>query len=316
MPCSFCHVGSHNINGCDSEIITILYERIKNIYLDYLRNNPSNIQSSFITSVTRRITVRGLRAVCARIGFSRTSSQIKIELIQLLYTYFNNSIHLGIPSIHASATRLPTEPDPIPDYAQDLNEDVATPTQEQSTFNWVIDRTPSPMSDFLIRMTAAHMPQDRDTADANFSTPIGRVPFRNGNEWIIVPREGQEMHRHRSILATNLLDQFDSVSSNIPFGQETPKYNIQPILVSDELEECIEECIEECAICYENIKCTDLVKLNCNHTFCGCCIKKTLKTQNIYHPPTCALCREKMSTFRIKNPEIFELVSEHCICIV
>jgi hypothetical protein len=73
----------------------------------------------------------------------------------------------------------------------------------------------------------------------------------------------------------------------------------------------IREC--ECSICYENIKTEDLIKLNCNHEFCGNCIKESLKLHNnIYVGPNCALCRETMTTFYVKKNDIYDSVAEHC----
>lgn len=105
----------------------------------------------------------------------------------------------------------------------------------------------------------------------------------------------------------NLLPEFEAVAH----PPQVKKYNIRPLLVQQEEEE---EGVKECAICYQNISSIDLVKLNCYHNFCGECIKGTLKAHNnIYCGPTCALCRAPMTSFSVKNPEIFNLVSEHCL---
>ena len=66
----------------------------------------------------------------------------------------------------------------------------------------------------------------------------------------------------------------------------------------------------ECAICFENIHCNGL-KINCNHVFCGNCIRKTLVSCNTLSP-LCALCREPMKTFDVQNKDTFELVKINC----
>lgn len=105
--------------------------------------------------------------------------------------------------------------------------------------------------------------------------------------------------------ARNLQPEFEAVAQ----APQVKKYNIRPLLVY--LED--EEGIEECAICYESVSSIDLVKLNCSHAFCGGCIKGTLKAyNNIYCGPACALCRAPMTSFSVKNPKIYNLVSEHC----
>ena len=94
---------------------------------------------------------------------------------------------------------------------------------------------------------------------------------------------------------------------------EPKKYNIIPSLSVIETREELEKC-EECAICLENKKIADIVTINCGHKFCGGCITTTLKKHsNKYVAPTCALCRAPMTSFVVKNPEIYNLVSEHCI---
>lgn len=85
------------------------------------------------------------------------------------------------------------------------------------------------------------------------------------------------------------------------------KYNITPVLcLEDEEKENI-----DCAICYESIKCVDLVSLNCCHKFCSCCIIGILKT-NKQTSPTCALCRGVICKLNIKKTEIYNLVSVYC----
>ena len=80
-----------------------------------------------------------------------------------------------------------------------------------------------------------------------------------------------------------------------------------------------EEGVKECAICYETISPDCFVRLNCSHTFCGSCIKQTLKTHNNQsynnqtYGPTCALCRAPMTSFSVKNSVIYEMLSEHCL---
>ena len=91
------------------------------------------------------------------------------------------------------------------------------------------------------------------------------------------------------------------------------KYNISTRIsvteTTDELEKC-----EDCPICFEETKLLDTVTINCGHKFCGTCITNTLKMyNNMSADPDCAFCRRQMTSFVVKNPEIYSLVSEHCI---
>ena len=64
----------------------------------------------------------------------------------------------------------------------------------------------------------------------------------------------------------------------------------------------------ECAICLENVTTHHIVKLNCNHEFCGECITETLKTAQANKAPSCALCRGVMKTFEIHTDHTFQLL--------
>lgn len=106
--------------------------------------------------------------------------------------------------------------------------------------------------------------------------------------------------------------EYIDLGSGMVSEQGTQKYNIVTELtelVLDSVEEV--EC--ECSICYENIKCMNLVKLNCAHEFCADCIKGSLNACNSGQGmPKCALCREQIIRFSVKTPHVYNLVSEHC----
>lgn len=92
---------------------------------------------------------------------------------------------------------------------------------------------------------------------------------------------------------------------------ETKKYRIVLYYSKEEVKE---EEFEECAICYNNINCMELVKLNCQHTFCRDCIKGSLNAHTKPNcNPGCALCREQMTSFTIKTEETFNIVKDHCV---
>ncbi len=93
---------------------------------------------------------------------------------------------------------------------------------------------------------------------------------------------------------------------------ETQKFDIIPIL-EEQLLQPQKEKTYECSICYENLHNEDIVKLNCNHEFCGKCIKESLKLHNNKHlGPNCALCRELITAFYVKKTDIYNSIAEHC----
>lgn len=71
--------------------------------------------------------------------------------------------------------------------------------------------------------------------------------------------------------------------------------------------------INDCSICYEPIKNTDLVKLNCRHSFCAFCIRHILEYSVPYFAvPYCALCRTAITSFDVKNIKIYRLLYPYC----
>lgn len=114
-------------------------------------------------------------------------------------------------------------------------------------------------------------------------------------------------------IVRNLVNEFDAVveeaAPQVEPVVENKRYNIIPILILND----DEDKKEDCPICYENIKCADLIRLNCSHQFCGKCITNILEIHNQTSNPTCALCRTLMKNFSVKNIEIYNLVYNYCI---
>lgn len=292
MSCSFCSLRGHDVRACRDPMIGLIYERIKVIYVDMLNQYPITVESAFKSIVNRRFNLRELRAVCAT-HTNFPSSRTKAEVIYSLYLYYSSRIRPAPRHEEEEPwlenRRLPTQPDPIPNFARDLEE--PSESEEEHDITWYIDTTPAPMS--ILRFNMMREPE----------TPE-RLSYAQMRQIT-----GGDQTRVRDFIGINLMSHFDAVSGNIPFAPQVKKYNINPVLVSDE----VEEGEEECAICYENIKLMDLVKLNCDHKFCGGCITGSLKAHNNMRcGPSCALCRKQMVSFSVKNPEIYSLVSEHC----
>ena len=295
MSCSFCNSSFHNIRGCRDPMISLLYQTIKVIYVDIMNLYPHDAEMHFNSVLNRRFNLRELRAVCVT-HTNFPASRTKPEIIDTLYQYYssrvNNLHHQSEEQSVLESRILPTQPDPIPDFAHDLV-DPQYPEAEP-TINWYIDRTP--LSPESVIQILQQPPSIRHNL---------RVPSLYDD---ILTRE-EIIEYDRNNIGINLSSHFEAVSGNIPFVPHVNKYKINPVLVLDELEEGV----EDCAICYESIKCMDLVKLNCEHKFCGDCINSSLKAHNnMYCGPSCALCRTPMVSFNVKNQEIYNLVSKHC----
>jgi hypothetical protein len=76
---------------------------------------------------------------------------------------------------------------------------------------------------------------------------------------------------------------------------ESTKYKINMICVSKSDAEC------DCAICYEHAVDDNLIILNCNHMFCGTCVVGIIKNNNKGIEPSCALCREPITSIKYSD---------------
>jgi hypothetical protein len=170
-------------------------------------------------------------------------------------------------------------PDPIPSYAQDLNANYEAPEE----IHWFIDRMPSP--NLLFNFNSHRIERQ---IDLNLIYDY----IQAEDEFIPISR--------------NLNNEFDSSSK---------KYCITPIL-SDHNTNANDLGLEkeDCAICYEQIGCFDSVLLNCKHKFCSSCVLSTLSHQRFKRcNPSCALCRQTITSITTKNNETFNNISKFCI---
>ena len=91
------------------------------------------------------------------------------------------------------------------------------------------------------------------------------------------------------------------------------KFNIESVLdlTYDNTGEI--SCDAECDICYESKILNEFVKLNCSHSFCGECIKNTLKTCTGKSMPCCALCRSPIESILSKDVNITNGLAEYIL---
>lgn len=97
------------------------------------------------------------------------------------------------------------------------------------------------------------------------------------------------------LIGLNLVAEFKKIN-NIKLFQVKPKEG-------DTEEE------HECAICYDSIKCVELVTLNCKHEFCGKCVKEQINGVS----PKCAFCRETMTSIVTKQDTSYNLLATYCL---
>jgi len=89
---------------------------------------------------------------------------------------------------------------------------------------------------------------------------------------------------------------------------ENRKFDIIPILCS-----ASSNPQEECSICYEEIETSNMVSLNCNHSFCGTCLSQTFKKCNPNSLPCCALCRTKIECVMVNDIKTLDIIKENLV---
>jgi len=306
--CSYCHLSGHNITRCRHPNIDIEYNRIKMLYLDKTRRCPDVICASnrFIDDVCRRFGARDLKAITARYIGSQTRVQKK-RLAQNIWDYF-------FVMISPLEDPLPTIPDEIPSYAQDLVDEsfVDGSVDESIIDESIIDESiidGSGVAEVSLRTPSFHQrPSTRPRPPPyGYVSPDDEFMDEYMDEYMNLVHRNL-VHRNlvpRNLVPRNLNQEFDRAS--------VKKYHIAPSISVTETSEELEKC-EDCSICYETTKLGNTVTINCGHKFCGSCVKHTLEMHtNIYNSPSCALCRAPMRNFVAKNSDIYNLVVEHCI---
>ena len=131
---------------------------------------------------------------------------------------------------------------------------------------------------------------------------------------VLADVEGVLLPHQQPVADADETDDFIPINLNPAFdAAATPvkKYHINPILFCSETDEELEE-VSECAVCYDSVKLLDSVTLNCDHQFCGGCIKNLCQIVQKRHL-NCPLCREQICSFIVKSDELLDSVAENCI---
>jgi hypothetical protein len=275
MPCSFCNSPSHNITYCNHQLISVYFDNIKETYLSIIALNNSVMynENLFKMVLNTRFYLRDLRAVGVK--YLRVyASTSKSALISILWQYFNSLI-----------------------WQQEQQTLENNETEEEDT-----------EEDDEVEEESNELPPE----DASIISYIGNTYFSYMATMFPNPQPLQPSVNVGYGFPHDLNFHFNMETNDNQFNPQVKKYRIHLHLVKDLVKDFGED-FEDCSICYDNTNCLNLVKLNCNHEFCGCCIKNTLNHHDKLCEPSCALCRQPMSRFTVKNSETYNLIAEHCI---
>ena len=161
---------------------------------------------------------------------------------------------------------------------------IATPALTELAENdtpiiWYIDRNPTPSIIDLQRLVDNNIPN----YDVYYNYANNNYNYANNNY---------------NYYFDNRLQVINNLDHNHPID-----IICESLIISDEA--------QNCCICMETREKQEICLLNCNHGFCGICVKDILTKQNRY--PKCALCREKISVIRVQTSETQNNLQEYCV---
>ena len=288
--CSFCGSIEHDIRVCNSPLINDIDRRLSEGFYaityqgELLRTREEDIRERFIVWATDLFHLKDLRVFVVTTVGSPASGYNKRQYAEEIWNVYKTL-----------TTNTFNEMSLNDDDEVSLNAvEVANAVEDEIT--WSIDRTPRRHSDIemmslpSIRMSRSERVRERRARDV-----MNYIP---SPEFVTFVR--------------NLMTELDSEADFIPFSQETNnKYNIALTALDNKVGEGC-----ECAICLnDEINNSDIVRLNCEHQFCGDCVINTLKTHNKSSgfEPRCALCRTNISEIKTNNADVQAKIQEFCL---
>lgn len=133
---------------------------------------------------------------------------------------------------------------------------------------------------------------------------------------VINPTVADEMYLDRLMALNVLINTNQAVRARFfelraareaSFWSEVEVKKMQSIVISQlECSRVEAKVVQCCNICYDDVKKTNMVTLNCAHEFCTTCIESTLKNVPNRQSPSCAMCRAEMSNFKVHSTKSFK----------
>lgn len=268
--CSYCKETGHNIKKCNSP-------RACNLVTN--ATQAADVGVEYLKTFVNRCSNDDIRLLTVKCGgkISGANDLVKRQVIMMFYFEDWNT--------SCPRRRLTTEPlarvssvahvAPVAPVAV-INTEVIN-EHAQRYLRLVIDfidmRTTHPYSAMLI-----------------YRDEISRmISFMDAN-----PRVRDRFHELRAIHEAS-------------FWSEVEVKRAQSIVLSQQSCNRVESKeVQCCNICYDDVKKTNMVTLNCAHEFCTTCIESTLKNVPNRKSPSCAMCRAEMTKFQVHSANAFK----------
>jgi hypothetical protein len=322
--CSFCSSTEHDIRVCDSHLIPSIDHRLsEGFYMikrqgEILGAREEDIKERFIVWAMELLYVNDLRVFAVTTIGSPATGYTKRQYAEDAYNIFKTLIprvrqgvllNRAMEEMNAThAEQANTNISTSVDISVNVNDDVSNNNnnssngglvEEEEEITWSIVRTPSRDIEMMplpsIRTSRTERIRERRARDT-----MNYIP---SPQFVNVVR--------------SLLYEMDMEADFIPFSDNsdsnvTKKFNIVATLETQAAASTA-TAVCECCICLNNeVNRSEIVKLNCEHLFCGECIITTLKKHNKSSEvkPCCALCRAPISQITVNDSEILTKFQE------
>jgi hypothetical protein len=313
--CSFCSNSDHDIRQCNSSSIVILDRRLTEGFYSIwqqgtsLQMEENLIKERFIIWAMNSFHLRDLKVIAVTTTDVSASGRNKQEYASDIWQVYKTLL-----------TRILSSSD----VGNIVNEGVLNETIDINSIALAADSYDSPETEITWSI-------DREGSSDTPTTPIPMPSRHQDIEMMSLPsirtmranrireRRLQDIYSYtpNPEFVTFMRNMLNDGEDFVPFQNVEKKYNINVELSTDlDLVDKVGSCcIGSCCICMnDEIKCDNMVTLNCQHEFCSDCIVSLLNKHNNsgMTGPCCALCRTEMKQFHVNNADVLAQLRQFC----
>lgn len=291
MVCSICREAGHNASHCNGQFITEWTENIKRFWIYGHNNSVENDEAVKVWARTFRFTRpiinrlwTKIREVSYEKRWCRLNQVDRERFIQIKFYQNQPRTVDAFKNLIANYVR-PAEQEPIAEAFAAAAVVIAERRQQQR-------------QEIAERQRQGQELENRILAER------------------IAQRQGEAVEDPNAHVRRNLQREFDRVNAAARNVQAQAIQALKPkkmasIQAQMDPLETVYFINDDCPICMEPQTAGNTIALDCRHTCCIGCLKRTLKPQ-VEH--RCPSCREKITKIRFKpdiSPEHFNTISSH-----
>lgn len=297
MVCSICKEGGHNASSCNGQIVTEWTEKIKRFWIYGHNNSVENDEAVKEWARTARFKMplinriwSNFREVSHQQQWWRLNQAYKERFIQTKFYQNRPQTVTAFKNLIANYVR-PAEQEPIAEAIAEVN------------------RLEEERRQQLRREREERRRQEQERQDRLLAERIAQ-------------RQREAVEDPNAQVRRNLLREFDRAHEVFRRAEAQAIQALKPKKTSSTIQAQMDTLETDyfinadCPICMEPQTQGNTIALDCRHTCCVGCLKRTLKPE-VEH--RCPSCREKITKIRFKpdiTPENFNTISSHIHTLV